>query len=96
MYLSLNLAIVNFIFYYAIIILRFKFYSQVTSIPISTTEFTDLFDFAEEYERISSLQSAVIFIFMFNVINHVASISNRFKLISITLIQVTFLYLVYR
>ena len=68
--------------------MRFQYYVSVAGISVSSSEFNDLSPYANQYEMLSNLNCAVIFVFMFNIINHVASISDDFKLISKALVSV--------
>ena len=68
--------------------MRFQYYVYVNQITVSLTEFNDLSAHSDKYELLSNLNCAVLFVFMFNIINHVASISDSFKLIAQALVEV--------
>jgi hypothetical protein len=71
--------------------MRFNYYVSVSSITVTSGEFSDISSYANDYELLSNLNCAVIFVFMFNIINHVASISDDFKIISKALVSVNYL-----
>jgi hypothetical protein len=77
--------------------MRFQYYGNVGQISISLSEFNDLSAYSDLYELLSNLNCAVLFVFMFNIINHVASLSDDFKIIAQALVSVIiFCNIVYR
>ncbi len=76
--------------------MRFQYYLSVSQLTVTISGFNDLSSYANNYELISNLNCAVIFVFMFNIINHVASLSDDFKIISKALVSVNIINLVHR
>lgn len=70
------------------IIYRYEYGGSTQDIVMDTNTFTNLYAYSSTYELIGSLESAVILMFFFNIINHISYISNDFRTISRSLIPV--------
>jgi hypothetical protein len=62
--------------------MRFSYYYSIDNIVFDLNKYNDLDVYSNQYDNISNLNCAVIFIFMFNVINHVSYISPEFRIIA--------------
>jgi hypothetical protein len=85
----LNIALLNFLFFYVVVIMRFSYYYSLSVVTFDLTKYNDMDEYTNKFELITTLHCAVIFIFMFNVLNHVSYISPEFKIIAKSLSKVT-------
>jgi hypothetical protein len=64
--------------------------SSTNNIKI-TDSFLNLLPYKTSFEMVGNLESGVILIFMFDVINQVSHVSKEFKLIADTIVQVKYI-----